>query len=231
MSRTTTQPSRILLHRNLSGPQRRFLTSDAKFRLFVGGVGSGKSRAGCLEVLRMPASSTGMVLAPTYPMLRDATLRTFLELVQRGGILKAFHRSEMTATLSDNKTIFFRSADDADRLRGPNLGWFYADECALMDHAVWLIMLGRLREAPGRAWATTTPRGFNWVHDVFPTTPDHEIIRSSTRDNPFLPPDFVASLEQAYTSEFARQEIEGEFMEPAGALFQRSWMRVAEFVD
>src|SRR5580765_3570573 len=116
------KPKRQLDHTRLSGPQRAFLTSPAKFRLFVGGVGSGKSRAGCLECLRQPAGSTGMVLAPTYPMLRDATLRTFLELCQRGGVLRSFNRSEMVVHLIDGKTVLFRSADDADRLRGPNLG-------------------------------------------------------------------------------------------------------------
>lgn len=216
-------------HTRLSGPQRAFLTSPAKFRLFVGGVGSGKSRAGCLECLRQPAGSTGMVLAPTYPMLRDATLRTFLELCQRGGVLKMFNRSEMVAHLIDGKTILFRSADDADRLRGPNLGWFYPDEAALMDREVWLVMLGRLREAPGRAWVTTTPRGYNWLYDAFTTDdPNYALFRSSTRDNTFLPSDFIASLEQAYTTEFARQEIEGEFMEPAGALFKRLWFGIVD---
>jgi predicted phage terminase large subunit-like protein len=161
-------------------------------------------------------------------MLRDATVRVFLDLCQRGDVLKSFNRSEMTAVLIDGKTILFRSADDPDRLRGPNLGWFWLDEAALMVRDVWLVMLGRLREAPGRAWVTTTPRGFNWLHDVFTTGTEHTIVRSSSRDNPFLPQGFIASLEQAYTSEFARQEIEGEFMEPAGALFKRSWFNVVD---
>lgn len=174
----------------------------------------------------MPAGSTGMVLAPTYPMLRDATLRTFLALIERAGILATFNKAELVVTLTDGKTVLFRSADNPDRLRGPNLGWFWADEAALMDRDVWLIMLGRLRESPGLAWVTTTPRGFNWLHDVFTNGSDHAIIRSSSRDNTFLPADFVASLEKAYTSEFARQEIEGEFTEPAGAIFKRSWFRV-----
>jgi predicted phage terminase large subunit-like protein len=226
----TAAPAKVLQHKTQTAPQRRFWLSHAKYRCFVGGVGSGKTRAGSVEVLRMPAGSTGMVLAPTYPMLRDATLRTFLSLVERAGILTTFNKAEMVAHLSDGKTVMFRSADNPDRLRGPNLGWFWLDEAALMDRDVWLIMLGRLREAPGLAWATTTPRGFNWLHDVFSGGGDHEIIRSSSRDNSFLPAEFVASLEKAYTTEFARQEIEGEFAEPAGAIFKRSWFTVAERV-
>lgn len=226
---TAAARPKIIQHRTQTAPQRRFWLSDAKYRCFVGGVGSGKTRAGCLEVLRMPAGSTGMVLAPTYPMLRDATLRTFLGLVERAGILDSYNRSEMVVKLSDDKVIMFRSADNPDRLRGPNLGWFYLDEAALMDRDVWLIMLGRLRENPGRAWVTTTPRGFNWLHDVFTTSgDDYAIIRSSSRDNTFLPSGFVTSLEKAYTTEFARQEIEGEFTEVQGSVFKRQWFSVVD---
>lgn len=229
MLATNPQP-RVLRHRKATAPQRAFWQSAARFRAFIGGVGSGKTRAGCVEVLRMPARSVGMVVAPTYPMLRDATLRTFLELAQRGNVLSAFHRSEMTATLCDGKRILFRSADDPDRLRGPNLGWFYLDEAALMTEEAWLIMIGRLREIPGRAWVTSTPRGKNWLWETFSrSVDDYAIVRSSSRDNPFLPASFVESLERSYVSDWRRQEIEGEFIDPAGALFQRQWFsRIVE---
>jgi phage terminase large subunit-like protein len=49
----------------------------------VGGVGSGKTMAGCAEVFRPEyANTTGAIVAPTFPMLRDATLRTFLGLCE-----------------------------------------------------------------------------------------------------------------------------------------------------
>jgi hypothetical protein len=36
-----------------------------------------------------------------------------------------------------------------------------------MHAEVWLIMIRRLREFPGRAWVTSTPRGFNWLYETF----------------------------------------------------------------
>lgn len=162
----------------------------------------------------MPAQSTGMVVAPTYPMLRDATLRTFLELARRGGVLSDFNKAEMIATLIDGKRVLFRSADDPDRLRGPNLGWFYLDEAALMSAEAWPIMIGRLRERPGRAWATSTPRGFNWLHAVFVKGgEDYDVIKSSTRDNVYLPTGFLQSLERSYDAEWLAQEVEGDWVD------------------
>jgi phage terminase large subunit-like protein len=225
----THSPTRILRHRTATAPQRQFWLSPAKYRLFVGGVGSGKTRAGCVEVLRQPPGSVGMVLAPTYVMLRTATLAMFLDLVQRGGVLKQWHKADMVAELTDGKTVYFRSADNPDRLRGPNLGWFYLDEAAMMLAEVWLIMLGRLRLEPGCAWATSTPRGRNWLARRFLSSPDYAIIRSSSRDNVYLPAGFIESLKQTYTARMFRQEVEGEFLDDVeGALWTRKMIDDAQ---
>jgi predicted phage terminase large subunit-like protein len=222
----TTRRREITLE-TFSEPQRMFWEHPARFRAFIGGVGSGKTHAGCAEIIRQPGRSMGMVVAPTYPMLRDATARTFTETLRP--LIADFHRSEMRAELTNGTTVLFRSADDPDRLRGPNLGWFYLDEAALMTQEAWLIMIGRLREAPGRAWVTSTPRGKNWLWETFAHGgEDYAIVRSSSRENPFLPGDFIRSLEASYTSEWLRQEVEGEFVDPAGALFKREWFKVVE---
>ncbi|MCA1600522.1 MAG: phage terminase large subunit, partial [Acidobacteria bacterium] len=166
MQQLSTQPIR-LRHSTATPPQSRFWTSSAPFRLFVGGAGSGKTRAAVLEILRMPAGSTGMVVAPTFRMLHDSTLATFLELTRAGGVLRQFNKTDMTAELVNNTRVLFRSADEPDRLRGVNLGWFVLDEGALCTQETWLILLARLRESPGRAWVCTTPRGFDWLYETF----------------------------------------------------------------
>ena len=206
--KTKTRPITL---ETFSEPQRAFWENGARFRAFIGGVGSGKTYAGCAEVVRQPANSNGMVIAPTYPMLRDATLRTFMEMLRP--LVADFNRSEMRAVLTNGTTVLFRSADDPDRLRGPNLGWFWLDEAAMMEPDAWSIMIGRLRELPGRAWATSTPRGKNWLYERFTSGEDYHIVRSSSRDNPFLPPDFVLSLERTYDTEWIAQELEGEFLD------------------
>jgi hypothetical protein len=208
-----------------TNPQREFFESRSRFRAFVGGVGSGKTWAGTIEVWRQPPS-VGMVLAPTYPMLRDATLRTFLELSREAGLLKQWIKSEYRAELTNGTTVLFRSADDPDRLRGPNLGWFWPDEAALMDSLVWKIMIGRLRLAPGVAWITTTPRGKNWLHREFTTGgDDYRIVKASSKTNFHLPDAFVGSLERSYSDLFRRQEVEGEFVDDqADALIPGEWL-------
>jgi hypothetical protein len=210
----TTQSVRIK-HVQHTEPQREFWTSERQFRAFIGGVGSGKTHAGVMEILRQPAGSVGMVCAPTYLMLRDATLRTFNEMCEKTKALKEWKAGDMTATLVNDTIVSFRSSDDPDRLRGPNLGWFYLDEAAMMPPDVWLIMLGRLRRQPGRAWVTSTPRGKNWLYNAFVENGDdnYHVVYSSSRQNKFLPSNFVDTLQKQYADGFASQEIDGKFVD------------------
>ena len=65
--------------------QQRFIFTRAKFAAYVGGLGSGKTWAGCLRaMLRAIRGETGLILAPTYTMLRDVTQQTLIELLTLG---------------------------------------------------------------------------------------------------------------------------------------------------
>lgn len=199
--------------------QRRFLTTPTRLSAFVGGVGSGKTRSSVLKALAQPPGSVGMMIAPTYPMLKDALLRTFVELARP--MITEFNKSDYHVKLMNGSEVLFRSADNPDRLRGPNLGWFALDEAAMMTREALDIMLGRLRLAPGNAWLTTTPRGRNhWLYDFVTAEGEGvKVVRAGTADNPFLPKDFIGMLERQYTGDFLRQELLGEFIEMGGAVF------------
>jgi len=202
--------------------QYEFLVSEKRFTAFVGGVGSGKTFAGCCKALvQCQQPGLGLVVAPTYPMLRDATLRTFMQVCD--GAVKDFHKGEMRATVG-NGEVLFRSADDPERLRGPNLSWGYIDEAALCHKMTWPIILGRLREAgkAGPCWITTTPKGRNWVWSEFveQQREGYGIYRASTKDNPYLAPEFVKDLEMSYVGSFARQELIGEFVAFEGQVYE-----------
>lgn len=174
----------------------------------------------------MPRGSTGLIVAPTYPMLRLGAMDTILRLVAQAGVVTDWNKSELELRLLGDRRIIFRSADNPDRLRGANAGWLWLDEVAMMNADIWPLSIATLREAPGRAWMTTTPRGKDWVHALFADDhPDYAVVRSSTSQNHFLPTDFVDTLKHSMTSEMFRQEVEGEFIDPIGAVFRREWLK------
>jgi len=202
--------------------QKQFLRSDEPYRGLVAGIGSGKSWVGAYDLLtKAKPGRLYMVAAPTYPMLRDATLRTFLDLARHLHLFRALNRSELIVTLLHGAEVLFRSADDPERLRGPNLSGIWLDEASLMAREAYDVAIGRLREGGERGWltATFTPKGrSHWTYDVFGRgAPDTALIKCRTRDNPFAPPGFSEQIAQQYGGLLALQELEGEFVDVAGA--------------
>jgi len=196
--------------------QADFIECRDRYTAYIGGIGSGKTYAGALKAMsQAKRNTTGLVVAPTYPMLRDATLRTFLDLA---GDAASLNRSEMRVALANGAEILFRSADNPDRLRGPNIHWAWIDEGAMCDALAWDIVIGRLRAdgTAGPCWVTSTPRGRNWLyHRLDQMT----VFKSRTRDNPYLSPEFVQSLTDTYAGLFAAQELDAEFVSFEGLVY------------
>jgi len=206
---------------NLLPKQDDFIFSSKKYTGFIGGIGSGKTFAGCAKaVIEVFDGRDGMIVAPTFPMLRDVTQRTFFEILRESGVAYNFNKTEGVCKTS-NCTILFRSAEHPDRLRGPNLSWVYLDEAAQMRPLVWDVVIGRLRIGEPKAWITTTPAGFNWVYDYFVerSDPNYLMIQAKTKENVHLPGDYVEDLGNAYTGEFSKQELDGEFVRFEGLVY------------
>ena len=197
--------------------QDQFVFSERPYDAFVGGVGSGKTKAGSFRAYHYCTKhpgALGMITAPTFPMLRDATLRTIQEMWPEKQY--EFAKGDMTLKMVNGSEILLRSTDDPDRLRGPNLAFFYMDEAAMSSGETFKILQGRLRQPgfPHQGWITTTPKGYNWIYNEFAREQreDYSLITVSSRDNPFLPPGYIEMLMESYDREFALQEIEGQFV-------------------
>jgi predicted phage terminase large subunit-like protein len=220
-------------HLQLSTTQAAFVQDAHRYSAFVGGIGSGKTFAGGAkaEVQELGQPGLGLVVAPSYRMLLDATWRTALEVW--APLVSAVYRAEMRLSLSTGAEVLFRSADDPNKLRGPSASWAWIDEGAQCDPETWPIVIGRLREGgrAGRCWVTTTPSGLdNWVYQTFVVNAnaDTALYQASTDSNPFVDPAYVAALRAQYPSQFARQELDGEFVVLGGGVLRREWFRVVE---
>ena len=218
---------------DLHAAQDAFLNSNALYRGFVGGRGSGKSFSGaCDLLLRAQDDRLYGVYAPTYPMLRDSSWRAFLDMGKRLRFIRAVNRTEMRITLGNGAEVIFRSVDDPERARGPNLSGAWLDEASLMEQDAYTIIIACLREGGQQGWlsATFTPRGkAHWTYDTFGTgRPNTALFHARTADNPFLPPDFADTLRAQYPSQFAAQELEGDFVDLQGNVFKRDWFKVCE---
>ena len=146
-------------------------------------------------------------------MLKDTIIPTMEDVAR--DLIEDMNVTDMWVKFRNGTKMLLRSGDEPDKLRGPNLGWFWLDEAAQMPELVFDVMLGRLRLDPGRGWITTTPKGKNWVWKVFAKErrEDYELIRCSSRENTYLPSYYIESLDRKYNGAFHQQEVEAEFID------------------
>lgn len=218
--RAEPQPTNYVLQvRDDIAAQAAFWRDESRVRGFVGGLGSGKSFAGCVEVFRMPPNTTGLVVSPTYPMLRDTTQRTFFEICPPS-LITYHNKTENRTELADGKTILWRSADKPDSLRGPNINWAWGDEWAFVSEETHRVVMGRLRRRPGRFWFSTTPQGQNWLYKWCVLRDlGYSIHQAHTADNPHNIASYAEDLAKEYADDplFAAQELAGQWVDTSGS--------------
>lgn len=185
-------------------------------------------------MVRAKPGCTYLVGSPTYTILDDTTFPTFRDIAQQIGLwAKVKLTPRPNVTLGNGAVVRFRSLEDPESARGPNLSGAWLDEASCMPHDAFKIVIASLREKGEMGWlgATFTPKGLShWTYDQFGTNRENtDIFHSTTRDNPFNHESFAATLAQTYTGAFAEQELEGKFVDEdeSFAVLPATWVRAA----
>ncbi len=199
--------------------QRVFHESPAKYKLFMGGVGSGKTMALDWEALLLSLEfpgNYGLVGRLYYPELRDTTMHDFFEICP-SELIKEYKKTEHKVTLFNNSTIIFRALEDPDKIKSLNLGWFGIDEMTEVPENVFLMLQSRLRRTnvPRRVgFGSTNPEGHDWVFQRFgikhKDDPKYLMVNVASTENPHLPDDYVDDLMGSYDEIWIKRYIMGD---------------------
>lgn len=220
--------------------QKLFHQSTARFKGFSGPIGSGKSQALCQEAIRLSyvnAGRTGLLGAPTYPMLRDATQRSLLEILDDNAIPYDLNKSENVLSFRETGSkIFFRPVEEAERLRGMNLAWFGVDELTYCPEEAWTRLEGRLRDPKASklcGFGVWTPKGPDWVWKRFirNRVDGYDTIVAKAFENRHVldrVPDFYERLRHSYDERFFAQEALGEYVNARDGLVYHAFDRLKQ---
>jgi len=199
--------------------QRVFHESPAKYKLFMGGVGSGKTMALDWEALLLSLEfpgNYGLIGRLYYPELRDTTMFDFFDICPPE-FIKEYKKTEHKLTLFNNSVIIFRALEDPDKLKSMNLGWFGIDEMTEVPENVFLMLQSRLRRTnvPRRVgFGSTNPEGHDWVYQRFGVKhkgdPKYLMVNVSSMENPHLPEDYVDDLMGSYDEVWIKRYIHGD---------------------
>jgi hypothetical protein len=188
----------------------------------------------------MNPNCMGLIGAPTYPMLKDATLPALLKALEEAKVKFEYNRSENHLYIEEVEAkILLRSLDDYERLRGTNLAWFGIDEMTYCEEEAWLRLEGRLRDPLAkrlRGFGVWTPNGYDWVYRRFIRDPveGYEVFIAEPYENQFLLkkiPDFYERLRKSYDDEFYAQEVLGQYRNRTDGVVYRAFDRNKNVVE
>ena len=216
-------------------------SSDWATWVALAGRGWGKTRTAS-EWLAWQASmnpnTRWAIVAPTFSDARDTCAEGpsgIVTVLREYETLKDYNRSMGEIILTNKSRIKLFSAEEPDRLRGPNFhgGWF--DELAAQNPDAWDQYKFALRlGAHPQTVITTTPRPTKIIKALLDRD-DTVVVRGSTFDNANnLSPTALAELRLRYEgTRLGRQELYGEVIDDVeGALWSRDIIeagRVTEF--
>lgn len=220
---------------DLTLPQADMFQCEAKYPLFVGGFGSGKTETLILnainDLVSYPGADIGLY-SPTYDLMR-LNLMPRMELYLRSMFPRIHvNRSHFIIRIPGYGRMIFRSLDNPTRIIAYEVFRSHVDEIDTLPFRkaedVWNKIIARNRQKvkgavrANRVSAYSTPEGFRFTYDRWEKNQveGYQYIRAPTYSNPHLPEDYVDSLRTTYSDSLIDAYIEGIWVNlTQGAVF------------
>jgi phage terminase large subunit-like protein len=216
-------------------PEQLTPVGDWRYWLIMAGRGWGKTRTGAEDLAHYAlwhAGSRLAVIAPTAADARDICIEGESGLLQvlPQACIRAWHRSHGNLILTNGTRIKLYSAEQPERLRGPQHHRVWCDELAAWERpeAFDQMLFGLRLGSKPQAVLTTTPRPTELMRALVERAGDDlHLTRGRTQDNAaHLSAAALATLHERYAgTRLGRQELEAELLDlTEGALWQRESM-------
>lgn len=210
----------------LTLPQRQFVFSEEPYPAIVGGLGSGKTRAGTMRAVLLLLQNKGVnvgIFLPTYDLLRLRAMPGVEEDLAMMGLKFHVNKSEFKIDVAGYGFIIFRSYDNPSKIVSFEVAHSIVDEIDTlpMDKAalVWRKITERTRqkfEGKNTIGVVTTPdngiNGFVYHKWVKLQQKGYVLYKASTYSNPFLPKDYAEQILANYDPVLAELYLLGDFV-------------------
>ena len=207
--------------------------NDWSVWLYLAGRGAGKTRTAAEWIVWQALTQNWTrwaVIAPTFGDVRDTCAEGesgLIPILHQYGALEYYNRSTGDIKLTNGSRIKLFSADEPDRLRGPQHHGAWCDELAAWRYPDTYDQLQfglRLGDHP-KTVITTTPRPIPLIRQLMAKEDGTvKVVRGSTFDNAAnLAPSALIELQARYNgTRLGRQELYGEILDDVeGALWTK----------
>ena len=202
-----------------------FLTSRKPITGLIAGFGSGKTHAFIRKVFvshitkkTSKGISNGWVVYPTYDMAEELFVIPFKELLQSKGIYFEYNMSKHKFN-TPYGSIKIYQLQKPQRIIGAELNYMGFDEFDVESYKncdiAFKKAIGRMRGSEDcEIFIVSTPEGFHYCHKIFveDDNDDRLLIHGRTKDNTYLPKNYIKLLESNYDDKMLKAYMEGQFV-------------------
>jgi len=211
----------------LTDIQSKIINSENRFIVVIAGRRGGKSFASIAYLAkhaRFPNKKC-MYVAPTYSMCKQIIWEDLKNMLRDKNWIKKINESELTITLVNGSTIFLRSADTPDRIRGIGVDAVVIDEAAdipKLEQTWQAIIRPTLSDRQGSAMIISSPKGKGFLFDLYNNakyTDDWQSWQYTTEQGGLVPQEELADAKRDLDERTYKQEYQAEFVDFAGAIY------------
>lgn len=218
-------------------------SNRAKYLLFGGSLGGGKSYFLCSEAIRNAMQYKGnrlVIVRKELSVIKRSILVTFFSICPKE-IIASYNQSMLTITFINGSVLTFLEANTSkdpllNKIKGMEFGWFGIDEANETPKLVYTVLKSRLRwvlpngEKPRYEGRLTSNPENCWLIPTFiHSTSDNEVyVQALTTDNYSEEDEYVLTLKEAFkdTPELYNRYLLGDWsiMNTINQLIKNEWI-------
>lgn len=179
---------------------------------------------------------TFIIAAPTFPIMEQATLPTFLEFVEPLSI-GTYLKGDRVFETKWGSIVYFRTGTNPDSVVGiRRCRGIWGDEAGLFSLYFWENLQGRAAPKMCPIWLTTSPYSLNWIYKelIKPaqagTRDDVELVQARSDENPFFPKEEYERRKKTMDPRRFRMMFGGNWERPEGMVYD-CWSEEHNTVD
>lgn len=205
--------------------QKEIINHPARFKCLIAGRRFSKTFIAINSLAkhaRMPNRKC-MAVFPTFAMAKQIVWEDLKQMLIHKKWVKKINESELTIQLVNNSRIFLRSADNYNTIRGIGLDYVVIDEAADISEEAWKVVIRpTLSDREGSALIIGTPKGRNWLYDVYQDAkhlPDWHSWQKKTIEGGQVSAEEIEAAKRDLAEKEYMQEYEATFVEYSGLIY------------
>lgn len=221
----------------LHNKQEEVFFCEKRFKLLIAGRRFGKSLLLLSSALYAALSYEGVInpISPPVVLIVMPTLKSckaihwepLLRILEKAPFIKSINKTDYRIKLKGNKPdIILRGADNnGDRLRGLKIYYAAVDEVQDFPYKAWTeVIYPALSDTENsKALLIGTPKGKrHWIYDLSikaKEDPSWGFFHYYTKDNPYIPREFLRQAKQSLPAKVYNQEFRASFEDFDGQIF------------